>query len=208
MNEPADAGNYQQHDQRELVELQREAGAEAAGLDPGEIGLQPGNSIGAERQELARYFQGGQKSEAGAAQRDGVDGAARPAGPKNPIGGRAQQGQQRNDPQALEYQHSDLELQQIDAFHVERLAIPRDHDDNGQADRRFRSGHHNHKKYEDLPLQLSQSPPKRDEGKIHGVEHQLDGHKNGDDVALENEPDHAEAKEHGTESKVIRNGDQ
>src|SRR5258707_10263242 len=44
---------------------------------------------------------------------------------------------------------------------------------------------------------------KRHEREIDGVEHQLDGHKNGDDVALEDEGDYAESEQDGAENHVI-----
>ena len=106
MNQPADAGHHQQHDQRELIDLQSEIRAEAARLDPSEVRPQPGNLIRTEVRELARHFEGGKKREAGAAQSNGIDGAARPPGDKNPIAGRAQQRQQRNEPEVLEHRHS------------------------------------------------------------------------------------------------------
>src|SRR5690242_21894140 len=62
-----------------------------------------------------------------------------------------------------------LQLQQIDAFDVERLPVPRDHDDDGQAHRCLRGSHHDYKKYEHLPLQLPEGAPKRDESKIDEI---------------------------------------
>ena len=106
MDEPADAGHHEQHDQRELIDLQSEIRAQAPSLDPGEVRPQPGNLIGAEAGELATHFEARQKREAGTPQSHGIDGAARPTRAKNAVGGRAQQGQQWNDPEVLEYQHS------------------------------------------------------------------------------------------------------
>ncbi len=106
MDEPADAGHDEQHDQRELIDLQGEIRAQAPSLDPGKVGAQPGNLICAEAGELASHFEACQKREAGAPQSHGIDGAARPTRAKDAVGGRAQQGQQRNDPKVLEYQHS------------------------------------------------------------------------------------------------------
>ena len=41
VNQPAHAGHNKQHDDGELVHLQREVRAESAGGDPGEVGLRP-----------------------------------------------------------------------------------------------------------------------------------------------------------------------
>ena len=61
MDQPAHAGDHQQHDHGELVDLQREIGAEVAGVDPGEVVLNPGNLRRAERGELANGFERGQE---------------------------------------------------------------------------------------------------------------------------------------------------
>ena len=51
----------------------------------------------------------------------------------------------------------------------------------------LRRGHNDHEKHEDLALQLAERPAKGDERQIDGVQHQLDGHENRDDIALEHE---------------------
>ncbi len=61
MNQPAHAGDDEQHDHGELVDLQREIGAEVSGVDPGEVGLHPGNLRRAERGELPNGFERGQE---------------------------------------------------------------------------------------------------------------------------------------------------
>src|SRR5207248_9530666 len=86
------------------------------------------------------------------------------------------------------------ELDQVHAFDVERWSIASDQDDDSQADGGFRRGDHNHKQNKNLSVEFAERLAKRDERQIHRVEHQLDGHENGDDVAFENEREHAEAK--------------
>jgi len=44
---------------------------------------------------------------------------------------------------------------------------------------------------------------KGNEGKVHGVEHELDGHEDGDDVAFKDESDGAESEEDGAQNEVI-----
>src|SRR5437773_1228958 len=39
--------------------------------------------------------------------------------------------------------------------------------------------------------------------KVHRVEHQLDGHENGDDIALENEGEHSEPKQNRAQDYVV-----
>src|SRR2546429_569914 len=86
------------------------------------------------------------------------------------------------------------EFEQVHAFDVERLPIARNQDDDSQADGGFRRGDHNHKQHKNLSIELAERLAKRDERQIHRVEHQLDGHENGDDIALEDEREHSEAK--------------
>ena len=95
VNEPADAGDHDQHHHGERIDLQGIVGAEVAGDDPGEIGARPGNLRRAELRELARQLRRGQSREAGRAQRDGVGRAARPVAAEKAVGCRAQQRQQR-----------------------------------------------------------------------------------------------------------------
>src|SRR4029077_9079452 len=46
VDEPADAGDHQEHHDGELIDLQIEAGAEIAGEDAGKVLLHPGNFFG------------------------------------------------------------------------------------------------------------------------------------------------------------------
>src|SRR5215472_16369775 len=45
---------------------------------------------------------------------------------------------------------------------------------------------------------------KADKTEIHGVQHQLNRHEDGDDVALDNERQHAQYKQNRAEREVIR----
>jgi hypothetical protein len=106
MDKPADAGDHQQHHQRELIDLQREIRAEAAGRNPCEVaGRHPRQLIRAQMEKLARKLEHRRERQACGAERDHADALLAPAAAEQAIGRRAQQGQQRNDPQMFEYGH-------------------------------------------------------------------------------------------------------
>ncbi len=46
-----------------------------------------------------------------------------------------------------------------------------------------------------------------DEGQVDGVEHQLNGHEDGDDVALDEKGGDADGEEDGGEDEVVGDGD-
>jgi hypothetical protein len=61
VDQPANAGNDQQHDHGELVHLEGEVRAKSAGGDPCEIGLDPGNLVRGKREELAHGLESKEK---------------------------------------------------------------------------------------------------------------------------------------------------
>src|SRR5438874_7995563 len=85
------------------------------------------------------------------------------------------------------------EFEQVHAFDVERLPIARNQDDDSQADGGFRRGDHNHKQHKNLSVELAERLAKRDERQIHRVEHQLDGHENGDRKSTRLNSSHVES---------------
>src|SRR4029077_7270669 len=95
------------------------------------------------------------------------------------------------------------EFKQVDVFNVERLAIARNHDDDAEPDGSFGGGDDDYEEHKDLAVQPVPDLAEGHEGEVDGVEHQLDGHEDGDDVALENEGDDAEAKEDRAKDYVI-----
>src|SRR3954464_7953589 len=99
------------------------------------------------------------------------------------------------------------ELEQVHLVHVQRLAGAEDRNDDGEADGGFRGRYDHHEKDEDLAVELLPLVGERDEGKIHRVQHQLDRHERGDDVALEQEPGDAAGEEHRAEHEVPGDGD-
>src|SRR6185295_17819786 len=61
MNEPANAGDDEQHDQRQLVHLERKIHTEVAGVDPGEVGAYPGELYRGETREFAGQLRRGEE---------------------------------------------------------------------------------------------------------------------------------------------------
>src|SRR6266566_2235720 len=98
---------------------------------------------------------------------------------------------------------SALEFEQVDAFHVQRLPVARNQDDNSQPHGRFRRRHHNHKQHKNLPIDFSQRLAERHERQIDRVQHQFDGHENRDDVALENKRKHTQSEQDRAQDHVI-----
>ena len=70
VNQPAHAGDDQQHDHGELVHLQREVRAESAGGDPREVGLGPGNLVRRKGQKFAHHFERREKRQRRRGKRD------------------------------------------------------------------------------------------------------------------------------------------
>src|SRR5258707_15865239 len=103
VNEEPDACDYQHHDHGELVHLEIETCAECSGSDPIEKWLVKGGVIGGEIfQKLADGFCGCDEGKSGGGERHGVDDLIWKFDAENAVDGRAEQRQQRNDPQMFE----------------------------------------------------------------------------------------------------------
>ncbi len=105
MDEPAHASDDEKHDDGELVDLKIEAGTEGACGDPGEELLHEGNLVGRKLREFADSLERAGEREARRADGDGIDDVVRPFGAEQTVDGRAEQGQERNDPEIVEYRH-------------------------------------------------------------------------------------------------------
>jgi len=103
VDEPAHAGDNHEHDDGELVDLEVEAGAEAASGNPGEILFHPGNLLGGELREFADGFERGGKGEACRTDGNGADDLVRPPSAEETVDGGAEERQKRNDPEIVEY---------------------------------------------------------------------------------------------------------
>src|SRR6267378_8185417 len=80
VDQPADSGDYEEHDHGEMVNLEVEAGAEISGDDPSEVLLDPGDIFWSKLREFADSFKRGQERETGGTDGDGVDELVRPLG--------------------------------------------------------------------------------------------------------------------------------
>ena len=105
VHQRADEGDHQQHDDSELVDLQRETDAEASGGEPGEIILHPGNLIGGKPGEFADQLENREKGERHRADGDGIDDGLGPVLAQEPVDRRAGKRQRHDDPQMVEYWH-------------------------------------------------------------------------------------------------------
>src|SRR5580700_3441236 len=90
---------------------------------------------------------------------------------------------------------------------VECVARAEDGDDNRQAHRRFSRSYHHYKEDEDLSAHLMPLVSEGDKRQVYGIQHQLDRHKDGDDVALDQECRHANRKKDSAQHQVISNRD-
>src|SRR5581483_6078238 len=148
--------------------------------------------------ELANELEYAEERKRNGADGNGVYERLRPVLAEQPVERGAQQGQRHDDPEMIEYWHS-LELEQVHALDVQRLAVVSDHDDDGQAHGRFGGRHHDDEENENHAVKLVVRAGKGHEREIHGVEHQLNGHEDGDDVALKHHTHHAEAEQNGAQ---------
>ncbi len=117
---------------------------------------------------------------------------------------KADEGQERDEPQMKAVVHSFIRFDLVD---VERVPGAEDGDDDGQAYGGFSRGHHHDEEDEDLPADLMPLVREGDEGQVDGVEHQLDRHEDGDDVALDEEGGNAEREEDGAEHEIVGDRD-
>jgi len=74
---------------------------------------------------------------------------------------------------------------------------------NSEAYGGFRCRYYDYEKNENLSVKAIPRLAEGDEGQVNGVEHQLDGHEDSDDVAAEDEGHDAEAEQDGAEGQVV-----
>src|SRR3989304_6908893 len=73
-------------------------------------------------------------------------------------------------------------LERIQVLDVDRGAIAKDHDQDREADGRFRRGHGQNKEHEHLSGDVAEKMRKRDEVRVDGQQHQLDRHQQDDQI--------------------------
>src|SRR5450631_3442155 len=105
VDQPAYTGDDEKHYYRELINLQIETGAEGAGGDPGEELLHERDLLRRELRKFTDGFEGAGERQAGRADGDVVDELIWPFSAEQAVDGRAEQRQQRNDPEIVEYGH-------------------------------------------------------------------------------------------------------
>jgi|GEM_PF-4140036 len=101
VDQEADAGDNEDHDDGELIHLKIEACTEGAGNDPIEKFLV--NEFLTLFEKFADGFECGDKGQAGRRKRDGVDDFVRPVFAEKSVDSRAEERQGRNDPEDVEY---------------------------------------------------------------------------------------------------------
>src|SRR3990170_2118557 len=85
--------------------------------------------------------------------------------------------------------------EEIHVVQVDRGAGAEDLHDDGQAD-------HNREEHGELPVHGRQVAAEGDEGQVHRVEHQLDGHEDDQRVAPHQDADYAQREEQGAQDEV------
>src|SRR5882762_7938179 len=121
VDQPADSGDYEEHDHGEMVNLEVEAGAEISGDDPGEVLLDPRDIFWSKLREFADSFKRGQEREAGGTDGDGVDELVRPLGAEKAVDRRAEERQRGNNPEIVENRHQSLSKSTVSTFSDLRL---------------------------------------------------------------------------------------
>src|SRR5512140_2528671 len=95
-------------------------------------------------------------------------------------------------------------LQVAHFIDFQRRAILEHRQDDRQADRGLSRRHHHHKEGVDMAIRLPQLIGEGDKAQVDRVQHQLDRHEHGDDVAAEYEAGHAQPKQNGAEDQIPR----
>src|SRR5262249_6026364 len=101
VDQEADAGDDEDHDNSELVHLEIKARGEASGGDPIEKVFV--NGLLAIGEKFADGFERGEEGETGRAQSDGIDDFVWPALAEKAVERQAQQGQGGDDPEIVEH---------------------------------------------------------------------------------------------------------
>src|SRR5260370_8583430 len=87
--------------------------------------------------------------------------------------------------------------------HIQSFTRAIDSNDDRQSHRGLGGGHYHDEEDEHLP---AERVPVRGEGherKVHAVQHQLDRHEDRDDVALDQEPEHAAPEQDSTQYQIV-----
>src|SRR4029077_17149807 len=121
VNQGADKGDGEQHDDGELVHLQREIDFEYSGGHPREISPYPWNLVCRELEKFADCLHDGEKSERNRADREGIHRRLRPVFSEQAVDGRTGQRQRENNPEMVEHRHQNLSRSTFSTFNDRRL---------------------------------------------------------------------------------------
>src|ERR1041385_5558380 len=97
-------------------------------------------------------------------------------------------------------------LHRVDLVDIQGLTVFENRQDDCQADGGFGRGDYHYEEGDEVAVDLLPAIGKRDEAEVHGVEHQLDRHEHGDDVAPEEKAGDTQGKQDRTEDEVPGNG--
>src|SRR5258708_22291114 len=92
-------------------------------------------------------------------------------------------------------------MHQVRFIYVDGLPVMEQRDEDSQPHGSLGGGDGHHEKDEDESVELVELPGVGDEGQIHGVYHQLDGHEDGDSVPAGQHAADAEREEDGAEDQ-------
>ena len=90
---------------------------------------------------------------------------------------------------------------------MDALQVAEQHDQDGQADRRFGGGHGQNEEDEDLPGQVAQIMRKGHEIHVDRKQHQFDGHHQDEQILpVQEDADHADREQDRAQDQEMREG--
>src|SRR5580658_3019160 len=93
-------------------------------------------------------------------------------------------------------------LHRVDVVDHQRSAVLEHSENDGQSHGGFGRGHYHDEEAVNVSIHLLEFVGECDEAQIHRVQHQLDGHEYGDDVAPEDKAGHSESKKNGAQDQI------
>jgi len=183
---------------RQAIDGEIAADVHGAALDPREIVL----GVNGVEIESEDGLQHPAKGEDNAAYGNEIHDGFRKAASKNAVDQKADERKERYEPEL--HQDSVLVLHRIDIVDVQRAAILEYRQNDRQTHGRFGRRHHHYEEGQQVSIHLLPLIRKGDEAQVDCVEHQLNRHEDGNDIAPEEETgntqreqDRAQRKEPG-----------
>src|SRR5688572_12284267 len=94
-------------------------------------------------------------------------------------------------------------LQQGEGVWVERLAVTEQPNHDRESDRRFCGRHGHHEEDDDLAVDVAVLPRECDEREVHGVQHDLDGEQNRDQVAAQKDACGPDCEQNRRDDQIV-----